>query len=444
VFSDGTSLWRTDGTGSRCEEVAAPDTAAEEVRFAWPALLPGNDAVLFEIVGDGWSRLAAQSLADGERQILTEGVSDPHYLSTGHVLYSRGGSLFVVPFDAAAMRLTGDARPVLDGARAESTGAAHVAVSDDGTVAYVPTTDPDYRLVWVDRSGTIEVISDTVGRYSAPRISPDGGRIALAVRRAGEQHVWVHDVDRDVQQRITTVGGNNWPDWTPDGSRVIFSSGRRGPTSIWWKRADGTGDAEQLAHTDGVQYAASAADRAPIAAYFQVDASRTRDIWAVALASGAEPLPLVTTPDHEQGAAPSPDGRWLAYVSNASGRNEVYVQPCPQCVGTPGEAGVGRTQVSFNGGGEPVWHPNGRELFFREGDRVLSVSFDADNGFRPARPIVLFEGRFASGESGNRYWDVHPDGNRFLMLQPAGPDPERPHINIVLNWFAELDELFAR
>jgi serine/threonine-protein kinase len=444
VFSDGVSLWRTDSLGRECAKIAAPDAAAGEVRYEWPSLLPGNEALLFELVGDGWSRLSILSLIDAEVGTVVEGGSDAHYLPTGHVVYSRAGSLFALPFDAVRRTATGDPRPVLSGVRSESTGAAHAAFSSSGTVVYVPTADPDYRLVWVGRNGAVETISETHGDYSAPRVSPEGARIALAVRRAGEQHIWVHDVSRDVQQRVTNAGSGNWPDWTPDGRRLVFSSSRRGPSSIWWKPADGSGEAEQLASTAGVQYAVSVADSVPVAVYFQVDASATRDIWALPLEPGAAAIPLVTTEDHEQGPALSPDGRWVAYVSNTSGRNEVYVQPCPQCTDEPPPGRTARQQISFNGGGEPVWNPNGRELFYREGDRMMSVAFDTAEGLRPSRPTVLFEGRFAPGQSGNRYYDVHPDGQRFVMLQAAGPDPQRPRINVMLNWFAELDNTFAR
>ncbi|MGD8328483.1 MAG: protein kinase [Acidobacteriota bacterium] len=444
VYSDGTSLWRTDERGGRCEQLATPDAAAGEIRYEWPAPLPGGGALLFEMVGNGWSRLSILRLDDHAVSTLSEVGADAHYLATGHVVYSRAGSLFAVPFDIASLTATGDPRPVLDGVRAESTGAAHVAFARNGVVAYVPTADPDYRLVWVDRQGKVEVISETSGDYAAPRVAPDGNRIALAIRRAGEQQVWVHDVARDVQQRVTENGSSNWPDWTPDGERVLFSSGRRGPSSIWWKRADGTGDAEQLARTNGVQYAVAVADRAPVAAYFQVDAGGTRDIWALPLQPGAAPIPLVSTGDHEQGAALSPDGKWLAYVSNASGRNEVYVQPCIPCTEDPPETRAGRRQVSFNGGGEPVWASDGDELFFREGDRMMSVRFDVADDFRPQRPQVLFEGAFAPGQSGNRYYDIDPDGERFVMLQSAGPDPQRARINVIINWFPELEGDFSQ
>ena len=444
VFSDGTSLWRTEGLGLECVQVAAPDPARGEIRYEWPTLLPGDDAVMFELVGEGWSRLSVLNLANAEITTLIDGGSDAHYLPTGHVVYSRAGSLFAIPFDPDRRTATGDSRPVLDGVRSESTGAAHAAFSAEGTAAYVPTTEPDYRLVWVDRNGNSESISETRGAYTTPRISPDGSRIALAIRRAGELHIWSHDIARDLQQPITSTGSNNWPDWTPDGRHVVFSSGRRGPSSLWWKPANGSGDAEQLARTSGVQYAVTVAERTPLAAYFQVDSSGTRDIWALPLRPGAEAFPLVTTEDHEQGPALSPDGNWLAFVSNTSGRNEVYVQPCSGCTDAPLNADTGRRRVSLDGGGEPVWHPDGGELFYRQGDRMMSVRFDREDDFRPSRPLVVFEGRFAPGQSGNRNYDVHPDGDRFLMLQAAGPDPQRPRINVVLNWAAELEDAFSR
>jgi len=444
LFSDGTSLWRVDSLGRECTQIAAPDAASGAVRYEWPSLLPGGEAVLFQLVGEGWSRLSILSLADSGVTTVTEGGSDAHYLPTGHIVYSRAGSLFAMPFDVDRLAATGDPRPVLDGVRSESTGAAHIAFSAEGSAAYVPTSDPDYRLVWVDRNGIVEPISETHGAYTTPRVSPDGSRIALAARRAGELHIWVHDIARDVQQPITSEGSNNWPDWTPDGRRVIFSSGRQGPAGIWWKQADGVGAAEQIARTNGVQYAVSVAERAPVATYFQVDSGGTRDIWVLPLQAGAEAMPVVTTEDHEQGPALSPDGKWLAYVSNTSGRNEVYVQPCPSCTDTPPVTNAGRRRVSLNGGGEPVWHPGGAELFYREGDRMMSVSFDAEDDFRPSRPMVLFEGHFAPGQSGNRNYDVHPDGDRLLMLQAAGPDPLRPRINVVLNWVTELEAAFSR
>ncbi len=444
-FSNGTSLWRVSGSGTpTCSEIASPDANAGEIRYEWPSLLPGQDALIFERVGDGWSNLSLLSLGDGEVTTLTDSGSDAHYVPTGHIVYSRAGSLFALPFDVGRLAVTGDPRPILEGVRTESTGAAHIAFAGDGSAAYVPRSDADYRLVWVDRAGNVEAVSDTRGAYATPRVSPDGSRIALAIRRAGELHIWMHDIARDAQQPITTEGSNNWPDWTPDSRSVLFSSGRRGPAGIWSQPADGSGPAEQLAGTNGVQYAVGVADQAPLAVFFQVDTSRTRDIWLLPLRPGAEAMPLVTTENHEQGPVLSPDGNWLAYVSNASGRNEVYVQPCAECTDDPPATTTGRRRVSLNGGGEPVWHPRGNELFFRQGERMMSVSFDQDDDFLPARPVALFEGSFAPGQSGNRNYDVHPDGDRFLMLESAGPDPLRPRINVVLNWFDELEALLSR
>ena len=445
VFSDGTSLWLVDSNGLECVQLAAPDTEAGEIRYEWPSLLPGGDHAIFELVGEGRSRLSLLSLADGSVETIYDGGSDAHYLPTGHIVFSRAGTLFALPFDAGRLRVTGDPRPVLDGVRSESTGAAHVAFSADGSLAYAPTPDPLHQLVWVDGSGAAHPISATLGEYATPRLSPDGTRVALAIRRDGEIHIWVHDIERDTQSRVTHEASNNWPDWTPDSQRLVFSSGRRGPSSIWWKQASGAGEARQLSNTAGVQYAVSVADRLAVAAFFQVDSGGTRDIWILPLDGEATARPLIVGPAHEQGPALSPDGRWIAYVSNESGRSEVYVQPCAPCVGddeplVPAGA-EGRRQVSTQGGGEPVWHPNDTELFYRNGDRMMSVTFDDE--FLPSRPALLFEGSYARGQSGNRNYDIAPDGTRFLMLRGAGPDPLRPRINVVLNWLEELKAAFS-
>ena len=234
--------------------------------------------------------------------------------------------------------------------------------------------------------------------------------------------------------RLTFEGINEHPTWTPDGRRVTFRSDRAGATNLFWKPADGSGAAERLTTSENTQSPSSWSPDGQVLAFYErpIGGAFTpnRDIWVLPIEGEQKPRPFLQTPFEEAGAVFSPEGRWLAYMSTESGRQEIYVQPFPG----PG----GKWQISTEGGREPAWARNGREIFYRNGDQLMAVDITTDPTFSAGTPKVLFEGTFEMANLSRANYDVAPDGQRFVMIQEGGSDSAPAQINFVLNWFEEL------
>jgi len=286
-------------------------------------------------------------------------------------------------------------------------------------------------LTWVARNGTEQPLPAPAREFDWPRLSPDGRRIAVEV---GGQ-TWVYDTERDTLTRLTFEGvQNDSPAWSPDGSRIVVRSNRAGTGSIFWQMADGSGGVERL--STGIQVADTPGSFSPdgqFVAFFRTDPKTQRDIWVLSL-KDKKRSPFLVTPATEGAPRFSPDGRFIAYVSDESGRPEIYVQPFPG----PG----GKWQISTDGGIEPVWNRNGRELFYRNRNRMMAVPVTTEPTFSAGHPSMLFEGEYLASPfpaTGVTY-DVTADGQRFLMVKET-PQASDIKINVVANWFEELKRL---
>jgi eukaryotic-like serine/threonine-protein kinase len=242
-------------------------------------------------------------------------------------------------------------------------------------------------------------------------------------------------LSRDTLTRFTFEGtANQSPGWSPDGKRIAFRSNKEGPNNLYWQLADGSGGLERLTTKQvATQNLTSWSADGQFLAYFEVSATSTRDIWVLRL-SDRKSQPFLATQFNEGAPSFSPDGRWLAYVSNESGRPEIYVQPYPG----PG----GKWQISTDSGTEPLWNRNGRELFYRSGNKMMAVQVTTQPAFSASKPTVLFEKEYAASQfpaTGVAY-DVTADGQRFLMVKETNQAPVA-QINVVLNWFEELKRL---
>jgi eukaryotic-like serine/threonine-protein kinase len=406
-----------------------------QTMHSWPDFLPGAEAVLFTI-GPTRSRIAVQSLRSGEQRELALDGTQPRYAASGHVIYARSGNLMAAPFDPKRLQLTGAAIPVVQGVLTLASGAAQYSVSSTGTLVYVPGSEQGVtrELVWVSRNGTEQVLSAPFRNYVYPRISPDGQRLAVGIREEGGQ-VWLYDFGRKTLTRLTFGGnGNDNPVWTADSKRLAYVSGNgnAGRPTILWQSADGSGGAEAL--TAG-QYACVPGEFSRdgrLLAYVEINPSNGYDIWVLRLADRTAE-PFLRTPSYESAPSFSPDGHWLSYVSDESGQFEVYVQPYPG----PGA----KYQISTEGGSEPVWNPNGQELFYRNGDKMMAVDITTQRGFSIGQPRMLFQGSYVSTLGTLPFYDVSPDGQHFLMLKPTGQNTSLTQIVVVQNWFEELKRL---
>ena len=268
--------------------------------------------------------------------------------------------------------------------------------------------------------------------YDWPRLSPEGSRIAVEV----EAQTWVYDVTRDTLTRLAFEGTqNDAPLWTPDGRRIAVRTNRaESPPSVFWQMADGSGQAERLTTAVAVGDVPQSFSRdGQFMTFHKQDPKTRRDIYVLSVKDRKASV-FLQTPATEGAPRFSPDGRWIAYVSDESGSPEIYVQPYPG----PG----GKWQISTSGGVEPLWNPNGRELFYRNGNQVMAVPITTAPAFTPGKPVVLFEGNYLSSPfpaTGVTYDTV--DGQRFLMVKEWEDPTAVTQINVVVNWFEELRRL---
>ena len=436
VFVKHGALWRANAAGGAATLVALPDIRKSQ-RFAWPYVLPGAKAVVFDVVsGDEQAngQLAAARLDDG--RIIQLGIigRNPRYVATGHIVFGRlDGTVMAAPFDVRRLRVTGPAVTVLDNVYSKAGGAGEYGVARDGTLFYVQGTS-EGELLQVDRAGVSRPLLTERRGYALPRYSPTSGRFAFVMPNrssVSKPDVWVfNDMTRTVT-RLTNDGSSTAPAWMADGERVVWLFRDSSGSHVRRQRWDGTGTPETL--FIGEQNI-SAVVPAPAGTRFVVEKQgRFSDLY-VADGDAASPLhPLVVTPAVEGGARFSRDGRWVAYFSDESGQREVYV------IGASGDGG--RHQISADGGGEPVWAPDGSTLYYRAGGKMMAAQIGTSPAFTVTSREALFTDHFRS-TGGASYYDVSRDGKTFLMIGSSSEAAQR--IVVVTGWLDELKERMAQ
>ncbi len=434
----GSGLMRIAAFGGTPEELTKPEIEQGELAHRWPEMLPGSKAVLFTI----WrgtvdsSSIALLSLETNERQTLIKSGSDARYSPTGHIFYTRAGRIIAVPFDLEKLMVTGGEMTVLNNVYVGGGGPAHFSFSINGSLVYRLGGEAGTvgrTPVWVDRKGITKPMTAERRQYQFPRISPDGRWVAFFIDEVGNQNIWIHDVERGTQTPFTFEGSyNGYPSWTPNGERLTFASNRDGIYNLYWKRADGIGQAELILSDELGQYGNSWSPDNKLA-FYEINPTTQRDISVFNMQDSTK-SPFLNTSANERSPMFSPDGNWLAYISDKSGQFEVYIKPYP---------GPGREwQVSTGGGTEPMWAPDGQELFYRSGDKMMAVSFQSEPTLKLGTPKELFEGQYSISTVTPAY-DIHPDGDRFLMVTTGtAEESTTSQINVVLNWFEELKSLF--
>jgi serine/threonine-protein kinase len=431
--------------------VTKGDAGKSEGRHILPHLLPGGKAMLYTAAAalTDWEQtnIVAQSLETGERRMLIRGGADARYVSTGHLLYLKYGTLMAVGFDPERLELKGAPVAMLDNVMqainppsfADETGAGQFSVSEDGTLAFVeggifPT--PRRDIVWVDRKGRATILPIEAAPYFAPQVSPDGKRIAFhSVReRIREYLIWVYDISRQTTTRVTLDGDHAWPIWSPDGKSLAFRAVVSSAFHLALMPSSGTATPELLTTSQYTVTPSSWSASAKALAFMETRNSVSQ-IWILPMEGDRKPKLFLQTPFSVTHADFSPDGRWITYVSSESGSQEVYVQPYPG----PGE----KIRVSPNGGHSPAWAKNGRELFYQRGNsplQTMAVDVETAKTFQSGQPHLLFEG-FYGVNGPMRGYDVTPDGEHFVLTGRRAADvPEPPvkQMHIVLNWTEEL------
>ncbi len=437
----GSGLMRISSAGGTPQALTTPDSKGQELSHRWPQLLPGNKAVLFTIqmatqASYDDAHIAVLSLQTGRWRTLLEGGSYARYVSSGHIVYVRAGALMAVPFDLARLQVTGPPAPVQEGVitTAATSGGAEYDVAETGLLVYVPGSarPPERSLAWVDRQGVSKELPAPLNSYLTPRISPDGTRLAVQILTAGTQDIWIYDFARNTLMRFTFGAGSAFPLWTPDGRRVVYRT-RVPAFSFRWKLADGSGMEETLFGKDFDDPSATPYSVSPdgkILLFGRLSSGGALGIYALSLDGSGKTQPFLQSTFNQLQAQFSPDGHWVVYASNESGRDELYVQPFPG----PG----GKWMISTDGGNYARWVRNGREIFFRNADKMMSVPVETQPTFKAGTPRLLFQG---GSYLGVENYDVAPDGQHFLMIKEKEAPASSKELSVILHWTDELKRL---
>ncbi len=439
VFSGGSStgLFRVPKVGGEPEVLTVLDRGRREKSHRFPQMLPGGDTVLFTLATsttESWDHasIAVGSIKTGEYKVVLEGGVQARYSPTGHIVYARGGSLYAVNFDLKKLEVTGQPVPVLPEIMTTPEGGeAEFALAANGSLVYAPglSRTKDRRVVWVDRHGRVEPLIETPRPFTALRLSPDGRYLAFQIAACIES-IWLYEIARGALTRWTSEWDNATPVWAPSGQEIAFTSARASAYNLYSRAVDGRGDAELLATSDYTRLPSSWSPDGAVLAFFEYAVETGTDIWLLPISGNRKAEPFLNGRANEEWPAFSPNGRWIAYQSDETGELEIYLRQFP--------GGAGMRPVSTGGGSYPVWNPNGKELFYRSGDKMMAVAVETDGELVLGRPTVLFERGYPPGYA---TFAVTPDGQRFIDLDDSVAEPPPTHLVLVQNFGEELKRL---
>jgi serine/threonine-protein kinase len=436
LYTDGRGgIARVPASGGVLELVTVQDTTQGETEHWWPDVLPNGKGVLFTVQYGGTmvSDIAVGELETGAHRVLVRGVY-ARYTASGHLLYvTADGTLMIQPFDQDVLRLTGEAVAIVEGLSVGLVGAVDLAVSSTGTLMYVTATGVSNEMVWVTRDGTAEEIDPGwTGNFRSLALSPDGTQLAVSIFQNNEQHIWVKQLDRGPLPMLTSEGtSNDRPAWTPDGRAVTFSSNRDGASDLHKRRADGSAFAELLLRDERLIGRSIYSEDGAWLVYVLFGRGISTDIHAIRPGVDSVGTPLLAAAGvNEQAPALSPNGRWLAYVSDESGRFEVYVVPFPNA--------DAKWPVSSNGGTDPVWSHSGRELFYKDGNNeLITAEVVPGTTFAVGEQRALFSTMAYRAATTQGNYGVTADAQRFVMIRVSGSG-DAGELIVVENFFEEL------
>jgi serine/threonine-protein kinase len=441
-------IWRVPESGGAATEVTKRDLGRGEISHRWPQIITGTNTLIFGVwtgPGDDEHAIAAQTVGGDDFRVLVQGADAPRYSTkAGLLFYTHLGDLFAVPWNPAH-RDFGRAIPVTASVHPNDTigneGCGNYAVSDDGTLAYLAGGQGRnaMRLVWIDRDGTVRPTGAPDRPYENVVISPDGSRAIVQIRGSFTD-LWSYDFARNTLTPFPTANGSSQaPIFTPDGKRVIYRATRKGFRNISWHAADGSGAEEPLTSKPDVSHTPTSVS--PDGRWLLFNENNPADpggtaMWIVSLDGDHATRLAIDEPGAELDGQFSPDGKWIAYQAAVSSRQEIFVVPFPG----PGP----KRQVSTDGGQEPLWSHDGRQLFFQSADGLMAVDVTTGGAFSASTPRLMHGGRYFRSINGNTSYSITGDDKRFLRIQPIVADRAIKHVDLVQNWFSELAQRGAR
>ena len=454
VFGGTKGILRVSVDGGKPEVLVSVENG--EIAHG-PQVLPGGEAVLYTVstsASNAWdkAKIFVQPLKPGSaRQLLIDGGADARYVSTGHIVYAYGGTLFAVPFDLRRLQVTGGGGqvPVVEGVRRSAgltTGSAQFSFSDTGSLIYVPgpvsiSVGAQITLATLGRQGGLERLKVPLKAYAFPRVSPDGKRVAVSTDDGKDSNVWIYDLDGSTAPRQLTLGGaNRYPVWSAN-ERVAFQSDRDGDLAIFWQKADGTGMAERLTKPEqGVAHIPDSWSRDGKALAYTALKGSEAAVWIYSVQNKKASVFEEKAGARIGRAAFSPGGQWLAYQSTETGTNQIFVQPFPS---------TGSAKYPIARGGHPFWSIDGREILYNPANgQIAFVGISTGPTFSFGEPTIMqLSGlRSRNPVTDPRVWDVMPDGRKIIGTADASADPTSSgtpaglQIQVVLNWFEDLKQ----
>jgi serine/threonine-protein kinase len=434
-------MFRASAGGGNPVPLLTSDSSKRRTGMRWPVVLPNEKAIVFSTGSSAAAepKLGVMTLDGGNLSEFNLPVAMALGMSGDRLVYvSPGGALMAVEFDVSALRPVGDPVQVDEGILVEGQNGAKASLSASGTLAYIRGRAEFQMVLMKPGSSSGDPVLPEAANYLTPRFSPDAREIAVTVSTPKSTDIWVYNISRNTFTRVTTEGLSFLPEWSPDGRDVIFLSSRGGKTAIYRQRADASGPSELVYDSPYEPFETIVSpDNKWLIIRTAPGAKYSRDILGVPLSgdrvSGNPPLTgFATGPETENMPRFSPDGKWMAYESNESGRFEVYVRPFP------GDGA--RIQVSDNGGSEPVWSRSGKSLYYRDmPGHIIEVKVTTDNGFSIGERKIALDDTYLRYATHANY-DVAADG-RFLVLKRSGAESQTI---VVHNWGRELREKTAK
>ncbi len=430
-----TGLWKTSVAGGDRQSLGGPDFASGELVRSLPRLLPGGESLLYTaFLGGKAARVGLYDTATGQSRVLIEDANNAHYLRSGHLVFGRGNEIWAAAFDLARSEIAGTPQKMVEGVWAGGFFSATLFdASENGVLAYAPAGAQSARrsLVWVDREGRETPLTREARAYAAPRLSPDGRSILVRIAE-DTTDIWSYEIERGALVRLTSDGYEDGPLWTADGKAILYDSNKSAVHALYRQPVAGKAEAVQLGQGGRTLYPETLSKDGKAIVAIEINPKSGLDLFLVPLDANARPVPLLVTDNSEYAADLSPDGKWFVYVSRASGRPEIGVRSVA--------GGGDESRVSLNGGTEPRWSRDGREIFYREGQKMMVVEVATEPTVSISKPRALFEGLYEVMDGPINY-DVTPDGRRFVMVKMERSEAPT-ELRVVTGWERELRKAF--
>jgi len=424
-------LAKISATGGTLQPVTLTQNPLEPMKVCWPQVLPGGETILFTSIAEASSnpdegQIEVLSLATGERRKVLEGGTYARYSPTGHIVAAWSGGLLGVPFDLSKLEVTGPTIPVLEGILLGSSYIPNYTFSEDGLLVFVQGAKGgvERRIMAANLQGGSQLLLAKHEEFSQPQFSPDENQIALTIEKNGNSNIWLSSLNDDGLRQLTFDGNNSHPVWTPDGNSLTYVSDRDGSWNLFRQSLEGAAQAEQLTTGDNPKWPASWSPNGSVLAYHEEHPDSSLDIWLLKM-NDRKPEPFLQTRFNERQPTFSPNGLWIAFVSDQSGQDEVYVR----AFADKNES----TNVSSAGGKWPMWHLNSQQLYYRFRDQLMAVAITTNPKFSAAPARELFVMHTRGGQM-----NISPKSARFLFVE-ADLAQEVSQLNVVLNWFEELN-----